>query len=210
MIALDGQWGSGKTTFLKMWAGELRNAGFPVVYFDAFANDYIGDAFTAIAGEIIGLVQDREKATTPTAKKFVAKAIGAGKVVLRSGLKIGVKTATMGALDAADLKGLANDVAAETSNLTDEYVGELLTRQNASKATLSAFREALSALPAMLADVQADSGRSESGRKPLIFIIDELDRCRPLFALEILERVKGTSKNSPWPGPSKSDSVGRS
>jgi type IV secretory pathway VirB4 component len=35
VIAIDGQWGSGKTTFLKMWAGELRKSGFPVIYFDA-------------------------------------------------------------------------------------------------------------------------------------------------------------------------------
>lgn len=45
VIAVDGQWGSGKTTFLKMWAGELRKAGFPVVYFDAFENDHVDDAF---------------------------------------------------------------------------------------------------------------------------------------------------------------------
>jgi hypothetical protein len=33
VIALDAPWGSGKTTFLKMWAGALRKNGFPVVFF---------------------------------------------------------------------------------------------------------------------------------------------------------------------------------
>src|SRR5262245_21374497 len=61
VIAVDGQWGSGKTTFLKMWAGELRKAGFGVVYFDAFENDYAEDAFTAIASELISLAQEKRK-----------------------------------------------------------------------------------------------------------------------------------------------------
>ena len=30
----------------------------------------------------------------------------------------------------------------------------------------------------------------EIDEQPLIFIIDELDRCRPTFAIELLERVK--------------------
>ena len=39
-------------------------------------------------------------------------------------------------------------------------------------------------LRALAKDVKQDSG------KPLVFIIDELDRCRPTFAIELLERVK--------------------
>jgi predicted KAP-like P-loop ATPase len=47
VIAVDNEWGTGKTTFLKMWAGELRKLGVPVIYFDAFQHDYVEDAFTA-------------------------------------------------------------------------------------------------------------------------------------------------------------------
>lgn len=190
VIALDGQWGSGKTTFLKMWAGELRKTCFHVIYFDAFANDYAEDAFTALAGKIIELVEEAKKGKTPSGKKFVERAVDAGKIVLRSGLKIGVKAATMGALDAVDLKSLESDVATETSALADKYVGELLTKQREKKATIAAFRQALAELPAILTVDQPGSEQSEGTAKPLVFIIDELDRCRPLFALEILERVK--------------------
>ncbi len=75
VIALDAQWGSGKTTFLKMWAGELRKAGFPVVFFDAFANDYIDDAFTALAGQLIALVQEKHKGDEPAARRFLKGAL---------------------------------------------------------------------------------------------------------------------------------------
>jgi cytidylate kinase len=190
VIAVDGQWGSGKTTFLKMWAGELRKAGFAVVYFDAFQNDYAEDAFTAIAGEIISLAQEQRKAGTAAAKKFVNKAVGAGKVILRSGLKLGVKLATMGALEAADLENVAEDVAKEASEVEDKYLGELLTKQREQREVIQSFREALGELPALLTKAAKEGDEAEQSRKSLIIIIDELDRCRPSFALQILERIK--------------------
>ncbi|MBT5047757.1 MAG: hypothetical protein HOM58_04580 [Rhodospirillaceae bacterium] len=195
VIAVDGQWGSGKTTFLKMWAGELRKIGCPVVFFDAFENDYLEDAFTAIASEIIALAQNLNKADTPAANKFLNTAVSAGKVILRSGLKMGVKAGTAGLLDAEDLKDLSGDIAKEASTLADKYIGELLTTKNEQKDAIRGFRAALGALPDLLAEKapKAEKEKQEGdtrNSKPLIFIIDELDRCRPGFALQILERVK--------------------
>jgi predicted KAP-like P-loop ATPase len=190
VIAVDGQWGSGKTTFLKMWAGELRKAGFPVVYFDAFASDYVDDAFLAIAGEIIALVEERKKAKTKIGKRLVESAVSTGKVLLRSGLKLGVKAATLGAIAAADLEEVAGDFATEASTLADKYLGELLTKQKQQKETIQGFRDALAELPLLLSESSSEAGTASQIPEPLIFIIDELDRCRPTFALEILERVK--------------------
>ncbi len=188
VIAVDGQWGSGKTTFLKMWAGELRKAGFAVVYLDAFENDYTEDAFTALSSEIIALAQAKHKENTPAATTFVRKAVGAGKVLLRSGLGLGVKLATIGALDTTDFDKVADEAAKETGELFDKYVGELLTKQREQKEAIQSFREALAQLPALLtATPQAESSTVS---KPLIIIVDELDRCRPLFALQVLERMK--------------------
>jgi KAP family P-loop domain len=191
VIAVDAPWGSGKTTFLKMWAGDLRKRGFPVIYFDAFENDYAEDAFTALAGSMISLADEGRKADTPAAKRFLEKAVSTSKILLRSGLKVGVKAgvkaATLGVLDLPDLQGLAGDLAGEAATLEDKYIGELLTKQKQQKDVMSAFRTALSELPALLTEPHADEA---SSAKPLIFIIDELDRCRPLFALELLERAK--------------------
>jgi hypothetical protein len=186
VIALDAQWGAGKTTFLKMWAGELRKLGFPVIYFDAFQNDFAEDAFVALAGEIVQLVDELHKAATPAAKVFTQKALGAGKVLLRSGLRLGVKLATLNVFDTKDLEDAVQDVAEELSDLEDKYVGETLTRQKDQKAAFAAFRDALGALPALLAEDAAEGATS----RPLVLIVDELDRCRPVFALELLERMK--------------------
>ena len=185
VVAVDGQWGSGKTVFLKMWAGELRKKRIPVVYFDAFENDYSEDAFTAIAAELVELTAKAKKAQTKTAKTFVKSAVRASRVVLRSGLKLGVKAVTVGALQSQDLQEIGEDLANELSGLSDKYLGELITKSDASKSVIQAFRDALAELPSLLVD--AEEG---SARQPLVIIIDELDRCRPVFALNLLERIK--------------------
>lgn len=189
VIALDGQWGSGKTTFSKMWAGELRKAGFPVVYFDAFQHDYMPDAFTALAGQIVSLVEEQKKSADPKAKAFLQKATAVGKILVRSSLKIGVRAATMGALEASDIEAatsdFSRDASKEVSEIFDKNFGELLTKQRDERELIEKFRLSLGELPELL-----DKSEDPEHRRPLVFFIDELDRCRPTFALEILERVK--------------------
>jgi len=193
VIAVDGQWGSGKTTFIKMWAGLLRQMGHPVIYFDAFASDYIDDAFLAIAGEVVSLSQKTKNATTSAHKKFLSRAARAGRAILRSGTKIGVKAATLGVLDAADLadlKSVANDIADELGAKSDEYIKALLTRHGDEQKNIEGFRKALSELAMMLSAKLHASDQRDSDYCPLIFIVDELDRCKPTFALDLLEKIK--------------------
>jgi hypothetical protein len=55
VVALDGGWGSGKSHFLKLWAGAhgLENNGTAqVIYFDAFEHDYLDDPLISLVGAI--------------------------------------------------------------------------------------------------------------------------------------------------------------
>lgn len=195
VIALDGQWGSGKTTFLKMWAGELRKQGFPVVFFDAFANDYMTDAFMALAGQIVTLAEKTDKRRSARSDEFVTQAKRVGKVLLRSSLKIALKSATLGVLDSEALEGVAKeatkDIAKEASDLEDKYIGELLTQQAQEKDAIEGFKKSLEMLSgSLIEEIPAAENGSNTQKKRLVFIIDELDRCRPDFALSLLERIK--------------------
>ncbi|CAM3117372.1 KAP family P-loop NTPase fold protein [Asticcacaulis taihuensis] len=184
VLALDAQWGSGKTTFLKMLAGHLRQADFPVIYFDAFENDYHEDAFLPIAGEIFSLI--KSKTHSSEARSFQKKAVSAAKIVLRSALKVGIKAATAGILDGKEFENVAEDIGEELSTLEDKYIGEMITEQEAKKETVEEFKTSLSKISEIIRKSYGDKTQI----KPLIFIIDELDRCRPDFALSVLERMK--------------------
>lgn len=194
VLALDAPWGSGKTAFLKMWAGDLRNAGLPVVYFDAFSADHVDDPFLALSAEVLALAKQR-RLKANRVKPFKDKAIATSKMLVSGGVRLATKAAVRGAtaglVSAADLdeefgKAIASDAAA----LTDKQIEDLLVGAQKRRNTLEAFRVALSELPKLLLDVDRITDASENNQRPLIFIIDELDRCAPPFALGLLERMK--------------------
>ena len=56
VLALDASWGQGKSTFIRMWQGLLKEKEVPHVYFDAFENDYQTDPFLAIFSRIYSLI----------------------------------------------------------------------------------------------------------------------------------------------------------
>lgn len=62
VMALDGEWGTGKTTFVKMWEKNLQMKGFKTLYFNAWSSDYSDDqALMAIVSELQGLSPDSSK-----------------------------------------------------------------------------------------------------------------------------------------------------
>lgn len=189
VIAFDGQWGSGKTTFLKMWAGELRKAGHPVIFFDAFENDYVEDAFAALAREIVELAEENTPANSAVAKTIKEKATHLGALLFRGtakvGMKVAVRAATAGLASSDDLKDIAEDIGKEVEDAAEAYMEQLLEKPRKQKEIAESFRAALANLPALL----SPPAEGEQ-QKPLVFIIDELDRCKPHFALALLERIK--------------------
>ena len=64
-------------------------------------------------------------------------------------------------------------------------------QEQSDKAFLEAYleqRDAKDKLKKLLAEMSAEVVAET--KRPMVFIIDELDRCRPTFAIELLERVK--------------------
>ncbi len=185
VISLDGRWGEGKTTFVKMWQGLLTQSGIPNIYIDSFANDYIDDPFIAVASEINTYIEN--KLVNPDEKKaeeFRVKAKYVGVQLLSWTTKIGIKAATLGVIkdsDIDELKDIKSDISKGLSSVVGNFIDERLLSHKQDLEHLQSFKKLLTEIPSLL---------STEGEMPLVIIIDELDRCKPSYAVEILEKVK--------------------
>ena len=95
MIALDAPWGEGKSTFIKMWQGHLKNEHpkIKTIYFDAFENDHQSAPFLALAAEIYALIDEQTEQPI-----FRHKTTAALKTVGRIGIRFGTRLLTAGVL----------------------------------------------------------------------------------------------------------------
>ena len=171
VMAVDAGWGMGKTTFLKMWAQHLRNERFPVVEFNAWETDFAQDPFVALYSEITGGLSG-----LPGASGRIDELRAAAGVVFR-------------ALPAAAARVAVAAVPYAGSQLVDELSPRPPTAREAvaesyqeAKTALRDFREQLGQIATAIAQ--------ENDNAPLVVMIDELDRCRPTYAIELLEAAK--------------------
>ena len=161
VISVHGAWGAGKTFFLKRWQKELETVGIESIYFNAWEDDFYSDPLVAIVGQLSVHFDEKEKHVEITKElKKLAK-------------ELIVKTAL------ASLKNYTGlDVEKALENIADKTF-EAYSSQRESKEKLRSQLEKLS-----------EAVKEETKENPLVFIVDELDRCRPTFAVELLERVK--------------------
>lgn len=167
VISVNGAWGTGKSTFMKMWEATLKADGFKSVYFNAWENDFTSDPLVALLGEI-------QSAITSEQESAFNKVLEIGGRIAHNAIPTLIKVASKKFLG-EDVADIAEALTKEAGNVFKE---EVLEYQN-KKELFSAFREELSRFI-----------ESYIKKKPLIFIVDELDRCRPDYAVEVLEHIK--------------------
>jgi hypothetical protein len=175
VIALDGGWGSGKSHFLKLWTGAHRkelNGKARIIYFDAFEHDYLDDPLISLVARLT--TKDAETTWGSKAVKAIKKA---ALPLARLSLRVGAAAATAGVTEIAG--PVTDAVVTKAGEATQASIDAFWKRETGRIAAMQQFRDALTAL-------------TEEGDAPqkIVFIIDELDRCRPDYALTLLEIVK--------------------
>ena len=166
-IALNGAWGSGKTFLLKRWRTDLKEQGHMAIYFNAWEDDHLDDPLVAIIGQL-----------WLELKGSSSEEVWAG-----------MKEACFPLIKGTALTTAKNWIQIATGiSLPDNYEKMLKT---AAEATCDDYLELTSARDNLRQRLQelADSVYGKNSF-PLIFIVDELDRCRPTFAISVLERIK--------------------
>lgn len=186
VIVIDGDWGSGKSTFIKQWAGMMRKRDHVVVEFDAFETDHHEDAFFSLLTTLLNEIEDdwgsRDTEHGSWRSRIRAAALGVGRslpgIVASAALP-----GPLGALLADAVKHAIEHSNDPTHTATDRFLNERID-------TIAAERRAVRAFKNELASVTHQISESSRFTSPLVFIIDELDRCKPSFALDVLERMK--------------------
>lgn len=180
VICIDAEWGNGKTTFLRMWRQHLENKGFSTLYFNAWENDFSNDALVSLIGEIeIGIEEVKfRKGNKSKVKKHFDKAKKIGASLVKNVIPTAARIATGGLLN---FDNITEDAL---SSLSGKLAEEQINKYELSKKSIQNFKNELTVFAKEL------STQSENEIVPIVFFIDELDRCRPIFALEVLEKAK--------------------
>lgn len=168
VLAINGEWGSGKTTFMNMWKQLLKNKGFSALYFNVWEHDFVSDPLIGLVAELKSQLGSQECDDTVAKLVETAGQIIAGVI---PGLLGNLAKRYIGEDAASIIKdGIGSAVDLFTKEV-EEYDHQC--------SSIDKFRTTLIELVA-----------SCCNGKPLVFIVDELDRCNPFYAVKVLERIK--------------------
>ncbi|MCH7939053.1 MAG: NTPase, partial [Candidatus Marinimicrobia bacterium] len=175
VLAINSPWGTGKTTFVKFVKTILEAKGIACVYFSAWETDFASDPMIAFLGEL----EVAAKGFTGKKRTFKAnfdKVKSIASIIAKKAIPVAGKIATAGILD------ISAFTEGAIAKLVEESINDVVSAYGKEKDLMEKFREKLAA------SLDALTGNGNSS--PVIIFVDDLDRCRPTYAIELLERIK--------------------
>lgn len=163
VIALDSSWGTGKTMFIDMWTNKIiSESKMNVITYNAWENDDFDKPIISILSDILDSLNENDTIIdNKKRKEIIKKAIEISKYMAKEGVSFLLK------------KQFGFDIKKIIENKNKSNV--LFEGYKEYKKTKEKFIKLLTEI---------------SENTKIIFVIDELDRCNPLYAIELLETMK--------------------
>jgi len=168
VLALNNKWGTGKTTFVQMLQRQLELNAFATIYFNAWEQDNETNPLNVFVGEFTELLgKGKEKKLD----KLIKNASLIAKKTIPAILK-GVSSKFVGD------KAIEEVIDAFAKGATDVF-----------KKDVDAYLERKKAIGTFKNELTLFVNELTPG-KSLVIFIDELDRCRPDYSVQLLEQIK--------------------
>ena len=173
VLNLNSEWGSGKTYLLKRWSKDLKPY-FPVVYIDAWQQDYSDDPLMTVISSLINQLKEQAEIDEVISDFAVPK-----RVV---GL---LKAAAPALIKTFSKKYFGDENFIDLSEVAADAVTHLLDEHDEKSQAIIDLKDSVAQWVSFITD------NSKSNKQyPAFIFIDELDRCRPSYAVEMLETIK--------------------
>ena len=186
VLNLNAPWGAGKTYFINRWMDSIKEK-HPVVYVDAWKQDYSDDPMLTVVSSIISALEAHLPEGNKEAiaiKNKAARFFKAAAPLLVKGL---IKKATGMNVDEIEPKDEEASEGTDLYNLSSEAGAAL------AKCLVDDHNEKLNTIRYLRDDIKSLIGAIDPKKNldtPAFIFIDELDRCRPSYAVEMLEVIK--------------------
>ncbi|WP_088211013.1 KAP family P-loop NTPase fold protein [Shewanella sp. Shew256] len=178
VLNLDGGWGSGKTEFLKRFYSLLLKRNHPVIYIDAWESDFSKDPLTVVTSELLTQLEafNYNLDSIEEVEQFKKMC---GRFI--KGVAVGV-SAYLSKQYLGDPSIIGNAVQQAISGEPDSLLTALSTEHQELVRAIQQIRITLGEVAGKLTGSGANL--------PVVVLVDELDRCRPNYAIEMLEVIK--------------------
>ena len=191
VMTVSAPYGGGKTFFVKMWQNYLKEQNGHTLYYNAWENDFSINPLASF----ISCFSELDDVDPKLKDKVKALITAAQKITLTKIPEICVRL--LGALckkyldiEAQELYDTAR-ISAEFVDEAEKEVGKLSAKAKTMIANEKELRYAIADFKKKLKELITSFERTNkriSGK--LVIFIDDLDRCRPDYAITFLEYIK--------------------